>query len=187
MRHVAYAPTDGGLRFPAGERVRVDVLVAARALVLDPVVVRERRRGRLVDVGFYDRREAGRGVFVDRAEIEARRPTRITDLLRGRAGLRVVDAGIHGADLRLVGQGAPRHGPDACQPAVWIDGVLARAGGPVQDDAMRRVLSSLIEPEQIEAMEVHSGAAGLPPRFGGSGALCGVVVIWTLRPAPPVG
>ncbi len=187
VEHVAYAPSRGGVRFPAGEQVVLDVLLARQAIPLEPIVVRERRRGHLVDVGFYARRDRGFGVFVDRAEIERRSPTRITDLLRGRAGLRVVDAGLGQSDVRILQQVSFQYAPDRCRPAVWIDGGLAREGGAPRtrgDSGVPVPLSAIISPEHVEGMEVYTGTAGLPPDLAGANAPCGVVLIWTRRPDP---
>lgn len=186
VEHVAFATSEGGVRFPPTEQVLVEVLLARQAIELDPIIVRERRRRGLLDVGYYDRRARGGGVFVDRREIERRRPTRITDLLRGRAGIRVVSMGFGAFDVRFLQQVSFQYTPERCQPAVWIDGGLAREGGSLPARGQRPVvpLSSLISPEQVEAIEVYDGTAGVPREYAGANAPCGVILIWTRRPDP---
>jgi hypothetical protein len=73
---------------------------------------------------------------------------------------------------------AGRTGRNACFPAIYVDGALARkgwvslGGAPPLD---LPTLDDLVSPEDIEAMEVYE--TQVPVRFGGGGG-CGVVVIW---------
>lgn len=186
VRHVAFAASEGGIRFPPGEQVRIEVLLARQAIELEPILVRDRRRSRLVEVGFYARQARGLGVFVDRDEIDRRRPGRITDLLRGRAGIRVVSVGLGQSDVRVLQQVSFQYRPEQCQPAVWVDGGLAREGGVPRTRAPSastgRPLSAILTPEELEGVEVFTGTAGLPSEFAGSNAPCGVILLWT-RPA----
>jgi hypothetical protein len=188
VEHVAFATSEGGVLFPPVEHVLVEVQLARQAIELDPVIVRERRGRALLDAGYYDRKARGAGVFVDRREIERRSPTRITDMLRGRAGLRVVNVGLGATDVRFLQQVNFQYSPDRCQPAVWIDGGLAREGGtlPARGDRGAMALSSLMSPEHVEAMEVYDGTAGLPSEYAEANAPCGIILIWTRRPDPPV-
>lgn len=170
-----------------GQGVIADVGLAAEALELDPIIVTETRRAWLVGMGFYDRRDHGGALFVDRDEIERRRPSRVTDLLRGRSHLDVI-RWQGKEDVRVFGLGTRMRGSD-CQPAVWVDGALVRSSG--EPDYIRTTtgmkiytdafLTDLVDPEVIEAIEVYDGPAMLPARYGGSNADCGVILIWTRR------
>jgi hypothetical protein len=185
VERVGYGPARASLEFDPEQPVQVDVILAPAAVPLDPVVVSGRRRGRLVDVGFDARRAQGGAVFIDRAEIDDRVPARITDLLRGQPGLRVISIGQE-EDVRVGASGRSLSGAD-CQPAIWIDGSRIRgAGVPEVNRAptgstirVDPALTELISPEDIEGIEVYTGPAGLPVRFRGRNVDCGVVLIWT--------
>lgn len=43
----------------------------------------------------------------------------------------------------------------------------------------------LIHPAEIEAIELHPSGAGVPPRFGGMDARCGMILIWRKRSEEP--
>lgn len=186
IEHVAYADVRQEFSFAPGEQLAMEIRLAETAIELDPIVVTERRRGLLVDVGFYDRLERGHGIYIERDEIERRRPSQVTDLMQGRAGLKVVPAGGLKYDIRLTSM--DRFTGD-CQPSIWLDGALVRDAGVAMTSTgatgstlnTQLQLSEIISPEHIEAVEVYTSPAGLPLQFGGSNAMCGVVVIWTRR------
>lgn len=187
VEHVAYGKVSREVTFRPGEQLSVEVLLGDQVIGLDPIVVTERRRGLLADVGFYDRLERGFGQYIQREEIERRRPSRLTDLMQGRSGLSVVQVETFKYDIRLVGP--VRVGRD-CQPAIWLDGSLVRDAGEPRVDVNPRTkrkiyvqqqLSEVVSPDEIEAIELYTGPAGMPMQYGGSNASCGVVLIWTRR------
>ena len=182
VEHIGYGQSTGPVRFASGEEVRVEVELTTRAIELDPIVVRERRRGILANVGFYDRLERGLGLFIEREEIERRRPSAITDLLRGRPGLTVVTTRRFQEDVRLIGPvrlGAMEN----CQPKVVVDNAVVRMGGERRQlpmgDNVSQALNQLVPVDEIEAMEVYTHPSRIPVQYGGSDAACGVIVIWT--------
>lgn len=185
VERVGYGPARATLEFDPDQPVQVDVILAPAAVAVDPIVVSGRRRGRLVDVGFETRRAQGGAIFIDRAEIDERTPARITDLLRGQPGLRVISIGQE-EDVRVGASGRSLSGAD-CQPAIWIDGSRVRSAGVPEVNRARTgstirvdpALTELIGPEDIEGIEVYTGPAGLPVRFRGRNVDCGVVLIWT--------
>lgn len=157
------------------------ILLAKRPFVLDTLtVVGERARFRppLLD-GFYQRRSRGWGAFLAREEIEARGAYRFTQLLGTMRGVRLVrlpvrEGGLQAIrhyTLRIVGK--PRY----CVPLLWVDGVL---WGPV-DQVTELGVDVALFPSELEAVEVYRRASELPPEFGGSDAMCGVIVVWTRR------
>lgn len=173
------------VRITPGSIVRADLALTGEDV--DPIMVTAGGGGRLAAVGFHDRARRGTGLFIERAEIESRKPARITDLLYGRSGMRVVRIEGGEYDVRLSGPARLR---GDCQPTIWLDGSLARDGGqtPVEMEEMDRAivmqlqLSEIVPPTEVEAIEVYTGAAGVPGQFA-SNATCGVVVIWTRRGA----
>lgn len=185
VEHVAYGRVSQVVDFAPGEQLDVEVVLTERAIALDPIVVTQRRRGLLVDVGFYDRLEEGAGLFIEREEVERRRPSRITDLMQGKPGITVMQTGAFTRDIRVIAP-ARMGGNTDCQPAIWLDGSLARSGGvprlsDVGGQPTQPQLSELVAPEEIEAIEVYKGPAGLPDEYRSSDSSCGVVLIWTRR------
>ena len=113
---------------------------------------------------FERRRQLGLGAYITRDEIKARGYMSMGDALRTVTGVRVncgpVDCSVH--MTRSVA---------GCYPVYYLDGQLARSFGsstPISD---------------VQGIEVYRGAGEMPGEFGGSGAMCGVIVIWT-RAAP---
>lgn len=186
VEHVAYGRISEVVEFRAGEQLDLEVVLTDRPIDVAPVVVTERRRGFLADMGFYDRLDRGSGRFIQREEIERRAPGRITDLMQGRSGWRVMRTPGGKQDIRITG---PVRLQGDCQPALWVDGTLARAGGEPRKGGtasggtvfVQPQLSEIVSPEEVEAIELYDGAAGIPMQYGGVDASCGVVLIWTRR------
>lgn len=130
--------------------------------------------------GFARRRERRSGVFLDRAEIERRSPRRTADLLRRMPGVRLErHRWYHGLERIVVDRTPPSlQGP--CPVMIYLDGNrlpdLRRFG-------YRRLDLDLPAPDEIEAMELYTGAGRVPARFAGPGARCGVLAIWTRDPS----
>lgn len=186
VEHVAYGRISDVVEFPPAEQLDLEVVLTERPVDIAPIVVTERRRGFLVDVGFYERVARGAGLFIQRDEIERSVPGRITDLLQGRSGWIVVTAPDGKEDIRITGPTAPE---GRCQPAIWLDGTLARAGGEARTSGAasggavvaQPQLSELLAPDEVEAIELYQGEAEMPVEYGGTDAACGVVLIWTRR------
>jgi hypothetical protein len=162
-----------------GQVLRVEVRMDMDAIVLAPLAVTSSRRATRpspVLEGFRDRAAVGLGHFITRADIERRKPARVTDLL----------ATVPGVQLESTGQGnrsvvyMTRSMQGRCPAQVYVDGALlnrrlmtGRDAGFVIDDA--------VNPASIEGIEVYRGLAGMPAEFLSPEASCGVVVIWTRR------
>ncbi len=136
----------------------LDVHLVPEALELDPVVVEVRRESSLARTGFLERRARGMGTFIDRAEIEARRPLFATDLLRTVPGV-------------TVGPGPAGHGRIAswrgCAPQVVLDGYPLPGTVSVDD---------VLAVADIEGIEVHSPATQ-PASL--SRSPCGSILLWS--------
>lgn len=187
VEHMGYGPARAQLTFDPNRPLQVDVLLSPAAVPVDSVVVTATPNTLLTSVGFEERRERGGAVFIDRTEIAQRSATRITDLLRGRPGVRVISIGME-EDIRVGASGRSLNSSD-CQPAVWINGSRVRSAGEPEvnrasSGSTIRVdpsLTELISPEDIEGIEVYTGPAGLPVQFRDRHVDCGVVLIWTRR------
>jgi hypothetical protein len=181
VRHVGYEEvTSPRWWIETGEVLTVVLRVDAQAVLLAPLEVIARSRVvSPVLAGFHERMRRGLGgVYFGRADIEARNPMRITDLLAEVPGLRLQGSSSFGDPRRdevvtfsraLPGAGGP------CPVQVFLDGVPAnRRGTEVPLDA-------LASPGILEGIEVYRGLSGVPPEFLSPEARCGVVALWTRR------
>lgn len=132
------------------------------------------RSDRALDrTGFDDRRRRGAGSFLGPAELASVQASVPTDFLR-----RV-------PSVRLIG-GEPifnRGGSGfstTCLPVLVLDGMLVReAGRRPRDPSLR--FDDLASVGDIVAIESYPTGMGAPPQYAGTGAGCGVLLIWTKR------
>ncbi len=187
VQHVAYGTITQTVTFRPREQLDVEVVLTERAIEVDPIVVTARRQGFLVEMGYYERLERGSGLFVEREEIERRRPSRLTDIMQGRPGVRVVETQPGQYDIRSNTTVTFR---GDCQPAIWVDGAKVRAGGQPRVQRLssrgpplytQPQLSEVVQPGQVQAIEFYDGPAGMPIQYGGSDTSCGLVLVWTRR------
>jgi hypothetical protein len=124
---------------------------------------------------FRQRRRAGGGVFLERAEIEKRNPRTLTDLLRTVQGIRVVptSSGYRyvSAHFRRLSQEVSA-GAEAgmCDLMVYLDGQPFPMEGGDAD--------SRIRVNELAALEVYVSASSVPRQFAGASAACGVIMLW---------
>ena len=160
---------------------RVSLSLPATPLTLDTVAVfangDERRLQYLADAGFYRRKQIGFGHFLTRADIDKRDAQSMTDLLHDIPGVRVICGGPHcNVTMRAASSMFMR---GTCQPSVVLDGVLIRAGGtPSRGDLL---LDDLINPFNVEALEVYPGPEGVPVQYSGYLSPCGAIIAWSRR------
>lgn len=169
--------------------LRLDAL----PLELVPVVVEaERPVTRRPLAEFWERREAGGGAFITREEFENQgNPQKPTDVLRRMRGIRIrgnsnygkplsnVSPKGYGLDHRRVvietGRGTTRSFSVVkygCPPLLYLD--LMYLG-----DATTVSIDDILPLVNIEAIEVYSSAATVPPQLNRTGSTCGVILFWT--------
>ncbi|HEU4557569.1 MAG TPA: carboxypeptidase regulatory-like domain-containing protein, partial [Longimicrobium sp.] len=171
------------LRAASGTRV---VATVQREVALAGVEARAAPRSSSLEMrGFYARRELGHGVFLTDSVIQRRTGGRVTDVLRGVEGVRLVrwypesqQRGM-GEELWRVAStrgstGISRAGP--CWMDVYVDGQLAQNS----DKPDARNLDQM-QLRDVEAIEVFRGGSEVPTEYRGSTSACGVVLIWTRR------
>lgn len=142
---------------------------------------------------FFRRRRQGFGLFLDRSDIERRAPTRVAEMLQGRAGVRV--------DLRMSGASGGtivrflRCSEFPPKINIYIDGrrqmpdgkvmMAASASGDREGEAeskreaqaMVGTMLDRIAIGDIELIEVFRGPGELPPEFNEGN--CGAIAVWT--------
>jgi hypothetical protein len=120
----------------------------------------------------FDRRRrvsGGAGVFIDAKEIAQRQPSYISDLLRGRANVRI-ERDQQTGDNIVYGRGLSISS-GACPLAIMIDGVLVRN--------LPGTLDGFVPVQMVSAIEVYNSGTRVPGEFSRIETDCGVVVIWT--------
>jgi hypothetical protein len=167
----------------AGTSITYNIELQDSVIALTPLTVpAEVRSRRLESVGLYERAKAAQGAFILREEIEKRQAQRISQLLQGRAGLRLQPvsrspaSGITRGDLVMRGGSQASLRGAYCFPRVYVDGVLAR---PETMSTPTLALDEIANPEEIEAIEVYRSASQVPSQYSGAGSSCGAVLIWT--------
>jgi hypothetical protein len=166
----AVTPTLG---IDPADSLGVEVRLRTGQVLLAPLVVvaRPTRRHRSAGLDAFRGRLASSvgGHFVTREDVDRRNPTRLTDILP-QAGLVVSGTNVY----------FPR---SRCAPMVYVDGVLMtryvgrnRNMGQSPYEVINMVWSG-----DVEGIELYAGRATIPAEFGGPGAECGVVAIWTRR------
>jgi hypothetical protein len=160
----------------------VRLWLAPVAVSLDTVTVVaeqvpvEKRPGYLVDAGFYERQHWGFGLFVTRARIDTVRPRVMSDLFYGISGVRVVCLRSRMCDLLMPAADMMFY-RGRCWPSVVLDGVVIRAGGINGDPR----LDELLNPFNIEAIELYRSPAGVPVQYSGYLSPCGAIIAWSRR------
>jgi hypothetical protein len=170
---VGFEPIQAGtLTLEADQELQVRIPMRP-VYVLDELDVTVSRQSSVLrGVGFYDRQVEGIGSFIGREELERRKRPRLSDYMRTVPGA-MLTSPERAVYFRRAQELAVRGG--LCYPRVAVDGVVILAGGR-NDPA---VLDRLLSPDQVEGVEVYTGALGVPERFSGTGSSCGLILLWT--------
>lgn len=196
------AQQQGPFELLTGTVVELEVILPVVPLTLDPVTVTAEVNSRFLQtVGFYDRKRSDFGHFITRDEIESKRASRPTDLLRVLPGVSLIPDPRSPGRVRVQMRGTHPAQGGACAPRVFVDGLIAIRGdsrpprpgtasaGDIEDvfendpRNPEPSLDDIVTPEQIQAIEVYRSASQVPAEFGGASVFtrCGVVVVWTRR------
>jgi hypothetical protein len=164
FRRLGYQPDTVDLLVLAGKTVPVDVTLSRLISSLTPVVITGRTDLTGWREGFYHRKETGAGRFFTAADIEKRKPSRMSDMFQMIPGVKIVQTrGIIRNQLRFTRAGA-------CPPLTILDGTPMVAGELDID---------VISPFSVAAFEVYTGSI-VPPQFiSVTKRFCGAIVIWS--------
>ena len=66
-----------------------------------------------------------------------------------------------------------------CRPSVVLDGVVLQPGGTGSRGDLP--LDALVNPFNIEALEVYPGPEGVPVQYSGYLSPCGAILVWSRR------
>jgi hypothetical protein len=172
FRRVSYAPMVFTLEISANDTTDAEVKMNAVPQPMTRIVVEERSLNYKLDA-FEARKKMGIGHYVTRAEIEARNPLVLSDMVRTLPGTNVKSAGMGRSVLRFTRAEGKGRGMTDCPPTYFIDGTMA-IGYNLDDMPV----------SDVEAIELYSGLSGLPGEFAKArpNITCGTVVIWTRIP-----
>ncbi len=109
---------------------------------------------------------------VTRADIDKRNPMKLSQMLRGVAGLRLADSSGAMVAISTRGVKFQREGLYVpCVMRVMVDGVITSSSVDIDN----------VVPVDVYAVEVFFGGARVPPQFGGirTDQWCGLIAIWT--------
>ena len=180
LKGLGYLERTAIIRVSAGRILDVELALSNRPIEL-PALVVTARSNKLIDAGFYERRESGLpGQFLTRADIEHYQPRGFTDLFERIKSTHVVYAGPGQRIIRFRRWPTMSRGvnPDGCVPDVYIDGTLVGAISSLDNIYMARLDDyDILPPLEIEGVEVYVGAT-TPLQYRNS---CGVILVWTRR------
>jgi hypothetical protein len=169
VRRLGYEPSTFLATLRAGRINGVRLVLTDVAQALPGVVVAEQREQAWLRT-FNERSGSQQGTFIGRSEIEKSRARFTTDLLRRRVPSVQVVGTRTGTRVYMRGNSGRR-----CPPQLFVH--ATPYSGEVDD----------FPPDAIEAIEVYSGAAELPPELNIGRAMCGAIVIWTRDPRKASG
>jgi hypothetical protein len=149
----------------AGDQVQITLRLLSDTARLRPMVVTANARQNNNRLSGFSRRNAF-GRYITRDQIDRMHPIFVSDLLRTAPGVQVV------ASPR--GFGYDVLTTEGCRPAIYVDGLhYTLMGGETIDQ--------VVNPNEIDSIEVYAHAAEVPPEYMGPGSTCGAIVIWTKR------
>lgn len=175
--NLGYATRVDTIAVVADQTSDARVTMAVDPVELEPVeVIVEGRVPLLERRGFYERRRRTNGDFVERSDIEAWGSNQVTDVFRrvNGARIRLQDAMNPLSSAVILTRGIGTGGSGLCYPRVYVDGIIVHRGG--DEPAM---LNYFVTPDRVAGIEVYHGGSATPMEYGGTGALCGVIVVWT--------
>jgi hypothetical protein len=182
LRRLGYNPGTLSVDVAGSDTERVTFAMTAAPQTLATVDVKDTLNSASPFLSGFDRRlanHAGAASYITRNEIEKRKPSLTTDLLRRIGSLTIVDSsGTLMAVSRRVQKPNIRTGGVVmdlknCPLQVAIDGQLREWGFAVNN----------IAPEEIHGIEIYPGPATIPAEFASMkrDANCGLIMIWTRR------
>ncbi len=167
-RALGFAPARQPVDIVSGAAGTAQVELANLGITLDTVRVTAQRIYTRPLTDFERRRRMGLGRFFDETEIERRKPTRLTDLLRTLPGVYVVPSQWGGEDVLMRGGSG---GAGLCRPELVID------GSRQINDATFPV-NTLVWANELRAVEVYSRSIFVPVQYQTMND-CGAIVVWT--------
>lgn len=185
FRSVGFRPVQEWVVLGSADTVWANAMLVPQTVRLDSIVVTaspDRPRGLGLEA-FEERRRLGLGRFIDSATLRRNEHLPLVQMLGRLQGIEF--ARVPGEKGQIAAASARRQA-GTCFMQIVLDGtVLYRAVAPSGNEANARI--GIKPPPDLQgfsvaslaAVEVYRGASETPIEFGGSGAGCGTVVLWT--------
>lgn len=170
VRRLGFRAETRRIVLSADARTEVKWILATAPVHLPEVVTLGTFSDFELSTGFGERRRRGTGVFIDRADIERRRPHNLTDLLRTVSGFSVHRTLTRWGYQTTATLERVSSGSVGCPIDYYVNGH--------EYNPTSMGIDSDVPATQIEAIEVYKPSQ-TPPQFVGMRSRCGAVVIWT--------
>jgi len=207
FRLIGFAPVRLAVRVGELDTIFANASLVPSALPLPPLEVEAKPDGPrgLGLEAFEERRRMGFGRFIDSTVLRRSEHLSLADMLRRVQGVQLValddPRNIKHIAVSTRRFGLTWDGPTTCPMQIVLDGVVVyRTQAPVRIparlpsgdpnpavpiEAMHGPKPPYVEDWAIRnlvAIEVYRGASETPIEFGGPGAACGTIVLWTRQP-----
>lgn len=176
VRRVGLAPLQVELRIGLGENALTLHLEPSRAYLDEMRIVADRQLAARLDEFEMRRLRGEASSTITREDIVRRNPISLSQMLRGKSGIRIADS--LGAIVAVSRRGAkPSRAPR--DPFGLVDCVLRVTVDGVVQPAL--VNLDAVIPQDIYGVEIYNGSARLPVQFGGlrTDNWCGLIAIYT--------
>jgi hypothetical protein len=169
IREIGYAPRRYAVDLTPHRETKLVAELEERAAVLQAIEVTAKTGSSIP--GFDQRKKFGMGTYLTREDIEKRGAISTTDLFRAIPGVQV---NWDGSEYVVQMSRSAAMGV-SCPVQYYIDGSPFLASS--SDD-----MDQIVQPQDIEAIEVYKSATDTPMEFqNAGGGACGTIVIWTRR------
>jgi hypothetical protein len=179
VRRLGYALLSTRFLFSGRDTLEADFQLEEQAKTLAPVAITSTADTYGLNSGFLRRRSmSAGGTFLTRKDFENDDTQLLGDVLVARipnANI-VIDARSGRRSLASKRGASISKGSGACYSQVILDGI--RIFAPPPNTTQPPDIDSFL-PEHVAAIEYYPGPATTPPEFGGTGASCATIVIWT--------
>lgn len=196
VRRLGFAPESASFQVQASDDLDLLIELEQSVQQLDTVTVKEAEvplaRRKLELAGFYERKHIGVGRFFDPELLEKEQHRTLGDVISSRAtGTRLIRSTVGStawiATARRPGMTLGRRAtvtgtdtmrgadPRLCYADVYLDGAVAYSFGSLAE--LFDINS--IPVSNIAAVDVYVGVSQIPLKYNKTGAVCGVVLIWT--------
>lgn len=169
-------------RLVPGRDTVIDVVMMPIPQLLAEAQVKAAATIRSLEIrGFYrrlDDRNRGilNGAFVTAEEIDQRNPPRISWMIDGLQGVRVVKA--RNPLKRNYALAWDILGRRGCPMTIYLDGMRLNSLSQA-NNSLRQYLDEIVSPTSVVGIEVYGTLGRAPPEYQSVSTTCGVVLIWT--------
>lgn len=179
VRRLGYAPLSTRLLFSGSDTLEADFQLEEQANTLAPVAITSTPDTYGLNSEFLRRRSVSAGgTFLTRKDFEKDDTQPLGDILAARipnANI-VFDPRTGRRSLASKRVASMSKGSAVCYSQIILDGI--RIFAPPPNTTQPPDIDSFL-PEHVAAIEYYPGPATTPPEFGGTGASCATIVIWT--------